>query len=127
MDADPNVPPELAVEAELTALQKLAVKHRREYMRLKTVELARLTGQPLKFRRERYTTEQLAALPDVLDGNGVVLQAGQRVRCPDGVRAVVQRVDRRSRRCVVERADGTQKMTVASKLTVLGVRKATAA
>lgn len=119
--AKPEVPAELV--AELNALQQLAVKHRREYMRLKTVELARITGQPVKFRRERYTAEQLAALPDVLDSNGVVLQAGQRVRCPDGVRGVVQRVDRRSRRCVVERADDTTKMTVATKLTVLGARR----
>lgn len=104
--------------AELTALQQLAVKHRREYIRLRTVELAKLTGQPVRFTRDRMTPAQLAELPDVTDANGVTLVTGMKVKCPDGVRAIVRRVDKRSRRCVVDRADGTSKMTVANRLTV---------
>jgi len=117
-----EAPHELA--AELAALQALAVKHRREYMRLKTIELARLRGEEPRFTRERFTTEQLAALPDVLDSTGTVLQVGMKVKCPDGVRATVRRVDKRSRRCVVDRADSTAKMTVATRLTVTGHRRA---
>lgn len=111
-----EAPAELA--AELSALQQLAVKHRREYMRLRTIELAKITGEPVRFTRDRFTAEQLAELPNVTDSNDVVLEAGMKVRCPDGVRAVVERVDKRSRRCVVDRADGTKKMTVAKRLTV---------
>jgi hypothetical protein len=109
----------LETTAELLALQALAVKHRREYMRLRTRELAKLTGEPVRFTRDRWTPEQLAALPDVLDSTGAVLQTGQRVRCPDGVRGVIERVDKRSRRCVVVRADNTKKMTVATRLTIV--------
>lgn len=117
--------PELT--AELQALQDLAVKHRREFMRLRTIHLARLTGTEPRFTRDRMTQAQLAELPDVTDSTGTVLERGQRVRCPDGVRARVLRVDRRSRRCVVARADGTQKMTMASRLTVMGQRQLAAA
>lgn len=116
-----DVPTELV--AELTALQLLAVKHRREYMRLRTQELAKLTGQPVRFTRDRMTPAQLAELPDVLDSTGAVLEAGQKVKCPDGVRAEIERVDRRSRRCVVDRVDGTKKMTVATRLTIVGNSK----
>lgn len=119
MTAQPEAPP-VELVADLAALQQLAVRHRREYMRLKTAELARLTGQPVKFRRDRMTQEQLAALPPVVDGHGVELVAGMKVRCPDGVRATIERVDKRSRRCVVDRQDGTKKMTVATRLTVVG-------
>lgn len=118
-------PPELA--AELAALQALAAKHRQEYVRLRTLELAKLTGEPVRFRRDRMTAEQLAALPPVADVNGVELRPGAKVRCPDGVRGVVQRVDKRSKRCVVERADGTCKMTVAARLTAVGRRAVRAA
>lgn len=111
-----EAPQELA--AEFAALQALAVKHRREYMRLKTIELAKLRGETPRFTRDRMTAEQLAALPDVTDSAGTVLEAGQKVRCPDGVKATVRRVDKRSKRCVVDRADGTAKMTVAKRLTV---------
>lgn len=111
-----EAPAELA--AELSALQQLAVKHRREYMRLRTIELAKITGEPVRFTRDRMTAEQLAELPDVTDANDVVLEAGMKVKCPDGVRATVERVDKRSRRCVVDRADGTKKMTVAKRLVV---------
>jgi hypothetical protein len=117
-----EAPAELA--AELAALHALAARHRREYVRLRTIELAKLTGTPVRFSRERFTREQLDALPPVLDGNGVTLAVGQRVRCPDGVHAVVRRVDKRSRRCVVERKDGQTKMTVAKRLIALNVRKA---
>lgn len=111
-----EAPQELA--AELAALQQLAVRHRREYMRLRTLELAKLTGETPRFTRDRMTPEQLAALPDVTDSEGTVLEPGMKVRCPDGVRATVRRVDKRSKRCVVDRADGTAKMTVAKRLTV---------
>lgn len=120
-----EAPAELA--AEFAALQELANRHRREYMRLRTRELAKLTGQPVRFTRDRMTAEQLAALPEVVDANGVVLRPGMKVKCPDGVRAVVQRVDKRSRRCVVERADGLMKMTVAHRLTANAPRKRAAA
>lgn len=127
-DASPNLhsatieaPAELA--AELSALQQLAVRHRREYMRLRTIELARLTGTQPKFTRDRMTQEQLAALPPVTDSKDVVLAAGMKVTCPDGVRAVIERVDKRSRRCVVVRADGTKKMTVAKRLTAQAARR----
>lgn len=122
-----EAPAELA--AELSALQQLAVRHRREYMRLRTIELAKLTGATPRFTRDRMTAEQLAALPPVTDSEGTILETGQRVRCPDGVRAVVRRVDKRSRRCVVDRADGQAKMTVATRLTILGKpgKKVTAA
>lgn len=115
--------PPIELLADLSALQQLAVRHRREYMRLKTAELAKLQGVPVRFTRDRMTKEQLDALPPVLDSAGVELVAGQKVRCPDGVRAVIERVDKRSRRCVVDRVDGTKKMTVASRLTVVGGRK----
>lgn len=116
-----DAPLELA--AELSALQRLAAKHRRDYIRLRTVELARLTGQPVRFTRERYTREQLAALPPVLDADGNELHVGARVKCPDGVRGVVRRVDKRSKRCVVARSDDTAKMIVAARLTTMGVRR----
>lgn len=87
-----DAPPE--VVAELSAIQLLVVKHRREYMRLKTLELARLTGEKPRFTRDRMAPEQLAALPPVVDSAGVQLEAGMKVKCPDGVRAVVRRVDR---------------------------------
>lgn len=117
---------ELPVEvaADLAALQALAVKHRRDYLRIRTAKLAELTGQPVRFTRDRMTPEQLAALPPVVDSTGVELTTGMRVRCPDGVRAVIERVDKRSRRCVVDRSDGAKKMTVATKLTALNVRRA---
>ena len=116
MTAIDEAPMELA--AEFAALQALAVKHRREYMHLKTIELAKLNGVPPKFTRDRMTGEQLAQLPSVVDSAGTVLAAGMRVKCPDGVRATIERVDKRSRRCVVARVDGTRKMTVATRLTV---------
>lgn len=115
-----DTPAELA--AELAALQQLAVRHRREYIRLRTIELAKLKGEAPRFTRDRMTTEQLAELPDVADANGVVLERGMKVRCPDGVHATVRRVDKRSKRCVVDRKDGTAKMTVAKRLTVIGAR-----
>lgn len=116
-----EAPQELA--AEFAALQALAVKHRREYMRLKTIELAKLRGETPKFTRDRMTQEQLAELPPVEDSTGTVIEAGMRVRCPDGVRAVVRRVDKRSKRCVVDRADQSMKMTVAKRLTVISPKK----
>lgn len=115
--------PPVELQADLTALQQLAVRHRREYMRLKTAALAQLTGQPVRYTRDRMTQEQLAALPPVVDSAGTELVAGMKVRCPDGVRATVERVDKRSRRCVVDRVDGTKKMTVATRLTVTGAGK----
>lgn len=121
----PDLPPHLA--AELRALEELASRHRREYVRLRTIELAKLKGETPRFTRDRMTREQLAELPPVLDANGVTLEQGMKVRCPDGMRARVERVDKRSRRCVVDREDGTKKMTVARRLTVLGPRRKTAA
>ncbi len=115
-----EAPAELA--AELSALQQLAVRHRREYMRLRTIELAKLTGTQPKFTRDRMTREQLAALPPVTDSEGTVIEPGMKVVAPDGVRATVRRVDKRSRRCVVDRTDGTAKMTVAKRLTVVQPR-----
>jgi hypothetical protein len=117
----PEAPPELV--AEFAALEALAVRHRREYIRLRAIEMAKLTGQPVRFSRDRMTREQLEALPPVLDSEGTVLEPGTRVKCPDGVKARVVRVDKRSKRCVVDRADGQRKMTVARKLTVTGRRR----
>lgn len=108
---------ELEAVADAKALAALASKHSREFVRLRTLELARLTGDTPVFRRDCWTQEQLAELPPVTDSTGVELTEGARVKCPDGVRAKVQRVDRRSRRCVVKRADGSLKMTTATKLT----------
>jgi len=114
--------PPVELLADFAALQQLAVRHRREYMRLRTAELARITGQPVKFTRDRMTQEQLAALPPVVDGDGNVLEPGMKVKCPDGVRATIERVDKRSRRCVVARPDG-RKMTVATRLTAINTRR----
>lgn len=108
--------PEL--QAEFAALQALATKHKREYIRLRTIELAKLTGRPVRFTRDRMTRAQLEELPPVVDSQGVVLDVGMRVKCPDGLKAKVVRVDKRSKRCVVDRSDGTRKMTVAKRLTV---------
>lgn len=116
-----QLPPHLA--AELRALEELAARHRREYVRLRTIELAKLKGETPRFTRDRMTREQLAQLPPVLDANDVPLEVGMKVRCPDGMRARVERVDKRSKRCVVEREDGSKKMTVATRLTALNVRR----
>lgn len=69
-------------------------------------------------RRHRLTQVELAALPPVLDANGVELVPGIKVKCPDGVRGRVERVDRKSKRAVVERNDGLVKMVTAHKLAV---------
>lgn len=69
-------------------------------------------------RRHRLTQAELAALPPVLDANGVELAPGLKVKCPDGVRGRVERIDRKSKRAVVERNDGLVKMVTASKLAV---------
>lgn len=109
--------------AELRALEELAARHRREYVRLRTIELAKLKGETPRFTRNRMTREQLDSLPPVLDANGVPLDVGMKVRCPDGLKATIERVDKRSRRCVVEREDGSKKMTVARRLTAKNVRR----
>src|SRR4051812_31595125 len=93
----------LELAAELAALQALATKHRREYTRLRTIELARMRGETPRFTRDRMTREQLAALPPVVDSAGVELAPGQTVKCPDGVMGKVLRVDKRSKRAVVDR------------------------
>jgi hypothetical protein len=116
-----DMPQELV--AELRALEALAARHRREYVRLRAIEMAKLTGEPVKFTRDRMTQKELAELPPVLDANGVELAPGMKVRTPDGVRAEIVRVDKRSKRCVVDRADGQRKMTVARRLTALNVRR----
>lgn len=108
----------LELAAELAALQALATKHRREYTRLRTIELARMRGETPRFTRDRMTREQLAALPPVVDSAGVELAPGQTVKCPDGVMGKVLRVDKRSKRAVIDRRDGTRKMTVAARLHV---------
>jgi hypothetical protein len=119
---DKEIPPHL--KAELAALEALAARHRSEYVRLRTIELAKLRGESPRFTRDRMTREQLAELPPVTDVHGVELRPGQRVKCPDGVHARVVRVDKRSKRAVVERQDGQTKMTVSRRLTVMGVRRA---
>lgn len=122
-----EIPDLVVAEADAAALAELAAKHRREFTRLRTLHVARLTGTQPVFHRDRMTQAQLQQLPPVTDHNGVELVAGQRVKCPDGVYARVERVDRRSRRCVVDRADGTKKMTVARRLTAVGKILAAAA
>lgn len=78
-------------------------------------------------KRHRLTQAELAALPPVADAAGIELRPGQKVKCPDGQRGKVIRVDRRSRRVVVERAEDT-KMIVASRVIITsGVRAKEAA
>lgn len=81
-------------------------------------------SKPGGSKRHRLTQAELAALPQVLDSTGTPLEPGMKVKCSDGWRGKIVRVDRRSRRAVYERNDGESGMVTASKLTITSGKRA---
>lgn len=93
---------DVTARAVSQAFSELAARHAKEY------------GEILKAKLKAC---ELEASAPVTDADGKELLPETKVLTPDRKTATIVRVDRRSRRVVVEYADGGRQMLTASRLT----------